>query len=235
MADPRFYAKIDVGYLTNPKVAELLDEQPGAILTHLAAILYCRQHLTDGIFPIRLVSRIASATYCGSQCESQCDFCAAVNANLLDRIDARQAEVHDYLKHQDSAEKVAKRKDAGQAGAAARWSKKKDADSNANRNADAIATTNAEERRGEERTSSTRKRAKHALPDDWKPNTKHQDYANENGVDLSSEAFRFRNHAHANDRRQVDWDAAFRMWLSKAVDFAPPKPKQRPVGIPEGW
>ena len=85
------------------------------------------------------------------------------------------------------------------------------------------------------RAGGTRKRAKHALPDDWKPNTKHQDYANENGVDLSSEAFRFRNHAHANDRRQVDWDAAFRMWLSKAVDFAPPKPKQRPVGIPEGW
>ena len=41
-----------------------------------------------------------------------------------------------------------------------------------------------------------------------------------------------------NDRRTRDWDAAFRMWLSKAKDYAPPKPRQLTEAqkrVPEGW
>ena len=81
-----------------------------------------------------------------------------------------------------------------------------------------------------------RRKPERPLPEDWKPTAKHAALASERGVDLSSEAFRFRAHAAANDRRQRDWDAAFAMWLSKA------RPEQGPrstwsraveVGSPE--
>lgn len=159
MADMRYYAKIDVGYLANPKLSDLIDDRPRVILVHLGAVLYCRQHLTDGTFPIRSVMRSACGTYCGSQCEGQCDFCAATDAGLFERIDNRLGQVHDYLKHQDSADKAAQRKAAGQKGAATRWAGQADADRNAKGNADRIATTNAkgnaEERRGEDSKEQT--------------------------------------------------------------------------------
>jgi hypothetical protein len=51
---------------------------------------------------------------------------------------------------------------------------------------------------------------------------------------LSTEAFRFRNHAIANDRRQANWDAAFNNWLGKAK----PDPTQGGTIVdrrPEAW
>lgn len=79
---------------------------------------------------------------------------------------------------------------------------------------------------------SKRRKPSLPLPDDWKPNTKHAEYAAENGIDLPSEAFKFRNHAVSKDRRQADWDAAFRNWL--ASDYvtkakpASPEPRRLP-------
>ena len=229
MADPRYYAKLDVGYFDNPKTTDLLETKPRVLILHLRAITYCRQHLTDGTFPLRLVVRLACASYCGSHCEGQCDVCAAVQCGLFSNVTATTADVHDYLEHQDSAESIKARKIAGKKGAAARWT---DADGNADRNADG----NAKERRGEERSSTrangTRKSPTTTIPETWKPTTKHAEYAAERGVDLSSEAFRFRNHALSVDRRLSNWNAGFTNWLSKA------KPEQsRAAGDrrPEGW
>ena len=102
--------------------------------------------------------------------------------------------------------------------------------------ADVTDVTDGDVDRGDSRRNRKRAPSK-PLPEEWKPSTKHQEYADENGIDLSSEAFRFRNHAMANDRRQVDWDAAFRMWLSKSRDYGSrrPQPVARPAGLPESW
>ena len=59
------------------------------------------------------------------------------------------------------------------------------------------------------------------LGQDWQPNDRHHDYARKHNLDLDREAFRFRHHAAANDRRQRDWNAAFSSWLDKARDFSP--------------
>jgi hypothetical protein len=94
------------------------------------------------------------------------------------------------------------------------------------------------EGKGEGAASRARRSPERPIPDDWKPNTGHQVYANEHGLDLPTEAFKFRNHAIANDRRQRDWDASFRMWLAKAKDYAPKGPRQIPQGhkrMPEAW
>lgn len=220
MADKRYFAKVDVGYFDNPKVAPLMDDRPRVVMLHLRAILYCRQHLTDGRFPIRQVARLACATACGSQCEShsgsQCDFCEGVDAGLFVRIDDRTAEVHDYLEHQESARQVNRRSDAGKVAAAARWGCESHANRIADRNANRSANRNAEERRGEEREAGGRKRPARPLPDGWQPTDTHRQRAKDRGIDLDREVETFKAHAEANDRRLVDWNAGFTQWLSKA-------------------
>lgn len=78
---------------------------------------------------------------------------------------------------------------------------------------------------------SKRRKPSLPIPDDWKPNSGHEAYAVEHGIDLSTEAFKFRNHAISKDRRQADWDAAFRNWLASGfvVKAAPPQPESRNI------
>jgi len=73
----------------------------------------------------------------------------------------------------------------------------------------------------------SRKPAARAIPPDWAPVTRHQTLADELGVDLTAEAERYVDHAHANARRLVDWNAGFANWLRNAKRFAPAgKPRQ---------
>lgn len=64
-----------------------------------------------------------------------------------------------------------------------------------------------------------KRRPEAPLPDDWAPTEAHQALAVDQGVDLDHEAAKFADHAAANDRRQRDWDAAFRTWLRRARDY----------------
>jgi len=154
MADARQFAKLDLGYFDNPKTADFIDDHPHVLLLHLRAILYSRQHLTNGKFPVRLVARMASASYCGSQCDSECDYCRAVDAGLLERDNARTGVVHDYLLHQQSATDVERLSNAGKKGAAARWSSDSDADRNADRTPERNPKANAEREEREERENN---------------------------------------------------------------------------------
>ena len=72
------WARIDTGYLRNPKVAEL--STSGAVLLHLASILYCAEQLTDGVIsPSALRTLIVDARLRGgfmarsSAIEELCD------------------------------------------------------------------------------------------------------------------------------------------------------------------
>jgi len=64
--------------------------------------------------------------------------------------------------------------------------------------------------------SRSRRKPEHPIPADWSPNGNHREQARAQGVDVEREASAFRDHALANDRRLRDWDAGFRMWLTKA-------------------
>jgi hypothetical protein len=59
------------------------------------------------------------------------------------------------------------------------------------------------------------------IPDDWKPNSSHEEKAAEKHLDVNLTAEAFRNHAEANDRRARNWDAAFRNWILKATPGVP--------------
>jgi hypothetical protein len=74
---------------------------------------------------------------------------------------------------------------------------------------------------------SARKRAAKALPDDWQPSDNHRAFAAEHALNLSHEVGQFRNHAKSHDRRQADWDAAFRMWLGNCVKWDRPRAQQQ--------
>jgi DNA gyrase inhibitor GyrI len=43
-------------------------------------------------------------------------------------------------------------------------------------------------------------------------------------VQLDAEVFKFRNHAHANDRRQANWNASFSQWLAKSREYSAARP-----------
>lgn len=75
--------------------------------------------------------------------------------------------------------------------------------------------------------SASRKRPASRLPEDWKPTEKHWERRHD-GIDVETEAAKFRLHAEANDRRQANWNAAFSQWLLNArPGSAPVRPVTR--------
>lgn len=67
----------------------------------------------------------------------------------------------------------------------------------------------------------TKRRArKTRLPDDWTPTPEHEQTARRLHLDLESEVEDFRNHAQAQGRLLVNWDAGFRSWLKKSAEYA---------------
>lgn len=68
--------------------------------------------------------------------------------------------------------------------------------------------------------SAGRKRPATRIPDDWKPTEQHWEKRHD-GIDVEREAQSFRLHAEANDRRQVNWSAAFSQWLLNARPSQP--------------
>lgn len=131
MADKRAYFKLDVGYMSNPKVLAVIDESPSAVMLHVASIGYAAQHLTDGIVPVRALLRMTGAT--------QDDADLLIAAGLWDDgPTGGKATVHDYLQHQRSSAEVKGASEAGKRGAQARWNADRNADGKADRMQDAM-------------------------------------------------------------------------------------------------
>lgn len=164
MADKRAYFKVDVGYFTNPKTANLCIERPAAVILHLASIAYGAQHLTDGIVPELLLLRLTGAT--------TDDADALVGADVWHRTDhgcqrcAQPASghvvIHDFLEHQRSAAEAKRLSEAGAKGAAARWS----AEGSANRIAEGNAEGNGQREREKEREEDSA-REPDRFPEFW--------------------------------------------------------------------
>ncbi|MFE4229159.1 hypothetical protein ACFRJ8_14870 [Arthrobacter sp. NPDC056886] len=134
MADKRAFAQFDVGYLDNPKIMEVFDESPIAILMHFASVLYCAQHLTDGVITAKPMQRKVGGTNGDADLLVErglwhppghgCEYCP--------QPDAGKVYVHDYTEHNRTSGGVKRSAEAGKKGAAARWGNK-NADPNANR------------------------------------------------------------------------------------------------------
>lgn len=117
------------------------------------------------------------------------------------------------------------------------WDGERDTDRDSER--DASGTRAGQEQpltsKQEPPLSPPRRSPKRPLPDRWQPTDQHRERAQAEGVDADREAEAFRNHALANDRRQVDWDRAFTTWLLRAKDFkrnGTPSPRSQPIARP---
>lgn len=137
--DYREFVKVAVDLPDNPKLG-LIDD-PAAGWAYVVAICYCRQHLTDGSFPLVPLLRRAGVkraiadrlieVHLWHDTGHSCDRCPQPIPGM--------AVVHDYLLHQQSADEVRTlrdaRREAGRKGAASRWHGNGDGKSHGNRHA----------------------------------------------------------------------------------------------------
>lgn len=132
MADKRAFAQFDVGYLDNPKIMDVFDASPIAVCMHIASVLYCAQHLTDGVVASGAMQRKAGGTQADTDLlldadlwhlpEHGCEFCPQPPTGKV--------YVHDYTEHNRTSYGVKRSAEAGKRAAAARWG------NDAKRNAD---------------------------------------------------------------------------------------------------
>jgi hypothetical protein len=96
-----------------------------------------------------------------------------------------------------------------------------------------------EERRGAadaappKRQAKERKKPETKLPDDWRPSADLRQSCLNLGLsdrEIDREVMKFRNHAAQGDRRVREWDAAFRNWCVKALEFAGREPRAEGEG-----
>jgi len=78
-------------------------------------------------------------------------------------------------------------------------------------------TKNQEPRTNKEKTIKKRMMD---YPTDFTIGAKSKEFAASHGIDANYELEQFRNHALANGKQFVNWQAGFRTWLGNAVKFA---------------
>ena len=220
MADKRAYFKMDVGYLTNPKVADVAIESPTAVLLHIGSIAYSAQHLTDGVVPVNLLLRLTGSTKKDAQ--------QLYNSGLWRDLGNGSAEIHDYLEHQRSSEEVKAASEKAMRAADARWNATSNASSNASSMPDAkrVASESSMPReRGEREERDTsgkaRKRATHA-PDIFAVTDEMRTKARQKYplADVDRETEKFLDHHRAKGNTFKDWNAAWRTWMANAQVYA---------------
>ena len=220
MADKRAFAKFDVGYLDNPKMLDVLDASSNAILMHFASVLYCAQHLTDGLVASKAMQRKTGGTDADAQIliENGLWHTPGHDCESCPQPEEGKVYVHDFLEHNRDAAEAKRVSDKRREAAQARWNP--DAKSNAkciaSDGGDAMQREREREKESLPPSAGSRKRPERPLPADWQPNDAHTAFARTKNIFLEGEAERFKLHAQANDRRLRDWDAGFRMWLTKA-------------------
>lgn len=231
MADKRAFAQFDVGYLDNPKILDVFDASPIAVCMHIASVLYCAQHLTDGVIAMRTIQRKVGGT--------TDDAGLLVDAGLwhepghdcegCPEVPEGKVYVHDYLQHNRTSEGVKGKSEAGKKGAAARWEAEK---ANANRMRTASKphtesqsgsdeTAMAREKEREKETTPKgvvpRKRATR-IPDNFEVTTAMRKWAaekapNVNGPLATEKFINYWTAKSGKDATKLDWVATWRNWM----------------------
>lgn len=185
---------------------------------------YSRMQNLDGSIPAVMAERMWSPATLSELCDP------APLKPLLTRVGDVYV-INDYAEHQQTTaqhDELSKaRSEAGSRGARKRWNGKPMASAIAKRWQDdgkriaeieietELTTPNGVVTRARNRKPET------PLPANWQPKPSHVQYATDHQLDGRHEEAQFRAHAAANDRRQRDWDAAFRMWLGNAKQRKP--------------
>lgn len=220
--------KVDDSFHHHPKV---MATSPAAIGLWVIVGTWCAGNLTDGFVPKQMLPRLLPDCF---ELASE----LVTNGLWVDGIHKGSEGYffHDWNDFQPSAEAAKHRREvrreAGRKGGIASGKKRRASKTTSNSEANASAKSKQtrtpspnpnQEGSSNEEPSSGRKRPATRLPDDWVPTDKHRAFAAENHLNLDGEVFKFRNHAHGKDRRQVNWNAAFSTWLGNARDWRTPR------------
>lgn len=239
MADKRAFAQFDVGYLDNPKIMDVFDASPIAVVMHFASVLYCAQHLTDGKVASGAMQRKAGGTAADTKIlvDAELWHMPGHGCEHCPQPDAGKVYVHDYTEHNRTSDGVKRATAAGKKGAEARWAKEKPTPKgNANRIPPASESQSDEDetampRKKEERETTEgkpsvpRKRAKR-IPDDFGITEEMREWGRKNcaTVDGPAETVKFINYWQAKagkDATKLDWFATWRNWMLNAKERQP--------------
>lgn len=147
---------------------DVLDESCSAILMHFASVLYCAQHLTDGIVAAKAMQRKAG----GNDADIQILLTAGLwhepghNCESCPQPPAGKIYVHDFLEHNRDAAQAKRVSEKRSEAATSMWEKKKKAMQNALQPAQQNEPAcNAERERKRESSSSSEVSAETPRPD----------------------------------------------------------------------
>ena len=228
----QLWAKIALNMADNPKVIGLSD---AAFRAFIEGILYSRQHLTDGYLDARVVAKrwgIEVAEELTGNDASNPSW-VAVEGGF---------EIHHFCEYQLTSEDLQKQRElqrqkgikSGEARRAKIEQKRTEVEPavepNANRNE--LETETESETEKFEVVKPTRKTQ---LQKGWKPTPAGYEYAREKapGMNIDTALEDFQDYNLRNSRTNADWDAAWRTWVRKAVEFNPllsqplPPPKKQ--------
>lgn len=204
---------------------------------------WCAQNLTDGFVPDHMLARLGTQT--------QVD--KLVSVGLWVRVSGG-IEFHQWANRQPLRSQVEAEREASRARMASIRASKKgvkiaspqvselrspevprtgsDAFANPTRPDPTRPITTSADVADAPSKKPSKKQAK-PLPADWAPTEDHVARAAGLGLDLDNQVGRFKAHAEANDRRQVNWNASFTQWLLGVPEWQRTKPvKTRPTPIP---
>ena len=231
--------KVDDTVWCHPKFLMLSD---AAQSLWLRAGAWSAQTLTDGDVP-----SIAMTLLRGTDDAAE----ELVASGLWERADDGY-RFHDWLKYQPSKDDVVAKRDAT-AKRVRKWRESRNAVSNGvtnnvtnsvsntvsnsvgNASPDPtrpdptrpsyIGDTRAKEASSTEPSQNPvkRKNVKTLIPDGWHPSEHHVQTAGERGIDLATEAEKFKAYAESNAKRYANWDQAFNNWLLNASNFNKPQ------------
>lgn len=243
MADKRAFALFDVGYLDNPKIMDVFDASPIAVCMHFASVLYCAQHLTDGVVAAGAMQRKAGGTPADTKILTDADLwhLPGHECEHCPQPGPGKVYVHDYTEHNRTSDGVKRASEAGKKGAEAMWEKRRNAgkgtangkaprmrsasDPQSDEDEIAMPRKKEEKETTEAKASVPRKRAKR-IPEDFAITDAMRAWGRENAptVDGPAETVKFINYWQAKagkDATKLDWVATWRNWMLNAKERQP--------------
>lgn len=239
----QIYVKMYLDIVEHPKFIALSVEAKWAFTEML---MYCQQHLSDGFIDGRVVRAKWSSKVIEELTTNDKD-----SPSLA--VEGDDFRIHNYCKRQRTRAEVEAIKEqrvesgsrGGQATAKQRASKEvakveqTDSKTEANEVAKEYPNTdtNTDTEVNTEVVISKPKRMT-TLKADWKPSPAGYEYARERapGLNVAVAVENFMDYNLRNARTNADWDAAWRTWVRKAVEFdpslaTPPPPPKRQFGV----
>lgn len=219
------WVKVDDKFWAKERVLNAFRTNPASLALWIRALSYCGDQLTDGV-----ISRNALPMLEAKQ--DQID--SLLQAGLWVET-PKGYEFRKYASYNPTAEKLEierekarKRKEKYE-----RNRNRKGTRSERVQNGNRTREEQCPEPEPEPEKKTTRDKSLVAkekratpIPDTWQPNDKHREYAHTHMLPLQREADAFRDHAIAHGRKLKDWDAGFRTWLRKALDYQSAHPQQ---------